>query len=159
MSDKTPIIKGKADRERYSIVPPNWVPFDFGHGHAGVFFGSIFGDIRVHSVKNDEPDEFHPEFQYHWSYCFDEYYDEGKEDCDSVEDGKAKAEAFYLSRLMPALALCGPAQGEVMVAEASNYAVDRGEDHRRIAHYADQIAKLDAALAAGQPRDAAGGEA
>ena len=38
-----------------------------------------------------------------WRYCIDEYHDEGSEQCESLEDGKQKAEAFYMKRLMPAL--------------------------------------------------------
>jgi hypothetical protein len=55
---------------------------------------TVLGDIHV------ECDE---EGRCSWRYCFDEYYDEGKHDCDSIVDGKAAAEAFYLERILPAL--------------------------------------------------------
>lgn len=37
------------------------------------------------------------------SYCFDEYYDDGTIDIDSVADGKAKAFEDWASRITPAL--------------------------------------------------------
>lgn len=46
-----------------------------------------------------------------WSYCVDEYYDEGSFDCDSLTDGKAKAEGWYRTRITAALR---PAIGEVV---------------------------------------------
>jgi len=38
-----------------------------------------------------------------FSYCRDEYYDEHSETVDDAEDGKAKAEAWYMKTLAPAL--------------------------------------------------------
>lgn len=55
---------------------------------------TVFGSIDVLS----EPDG-----SCRWKYCFDEYYDEASHDCESVDEGKRLAEAFYLGRLLPAL--------------------------------------------------------
>lgn len=54
---------------------------------------TVFGSIDV--------EDFYGRFR--WRYCVDEYYDEGSEECENVEDGKAKAEAWYHGRLKPAL--------------------------------------------------------
>lgn len=40
---------------------------------------------------------------YRWRYCIDEYYDEDSHDCESIEDGKRAAEAYFRERLLPAL--------------------------------------------------------
>lgn len=34
-----------------------------------------------------------------WRYCWDEYYDEGHHDCESLEDGQQKAEAHFQERV------------------------------------------------------------
>lgn len=34
-----------------------------------------------------------------WSYCFDEYYDEDSTECESIEDGKAKAWEHWVERV------------------------------------------------------------
>lgn len=61
---------------------------------------TVFGSIDV-----EEDPSWHARFS--WRYCFDEYYDEGRHDCESIEDGKRQAEEFYLSRLLPALEQTG----------------------------------------------------
>lgn len=38
-----------------------------------------------------------------WSYCFDEYYDDGTTHCDSLEDAKRLAEEHWQQRLLSAL--------------------------------------------------------
>lgn len=38
-----------------------------------------------------------------WGYCFDKYYDEGWHECESVEDGKAKAWNHWREKLASAL--------------------------------------------------------
>lgn len=55
---------------------------------------TVFGTVHV---------EQEPGRPAHWRYCFDEYYDEGTRHCESVEAGKAEAEAFYRARILPAL--------------------------------------------------------
>lgn len=57
--------------------------------------------------------DFDDESKWVWSSCFAEYYDEtGPTDCDSAEDGKAKAWAYFVERLMPALEPATTAKGE-----------------------------------------------
>ena len=68
----------------YAIKRLEWKPCC-----GGFLAKTIFGTIRV--------------FREEWSYCFDEYYDEGSEICHGIDDGKIKAEQFYLSRILPAL--------------------------------------------------------
>jgi DNA-directed RNA polymerase subunit RPC12/RpoP len=46
-----------------------------------------------------------------WRFCVDEFYDEGQESCESFDDGKLCAEAWYLARLMPALESCAANSG------------------------------------------------
>lgn len=41
--------------------------------------------------------------EWYWKYCVDEYYDEGMEACESLADGKAKAEQWYRTRLAAAM--------------------------------------------------------
>lgn len=48
-------------------------------------------------VEKDEDGTFR------WKFCVDEFYDEGSETAESFDDGKAKAQAWYLNRLLPAL--------------------------------------------------------
>lgn len=38
-----------------------------------------------------------------WTYCFDEYYDEGEEECASAKAGKEAAWQHWLARLETAL--------------------------------------------------------
>lgn len=52
-------------------------------------FHSVFGTIDV----------LHDEGGCRWKYCVDEYYDEGQNECASIDEGKAEAEKFYLGRL------------------------------------------------------------
>ena len=59
---------------------------------------TVLGGMKVEFVTSYGPPGF-----WRWGYCFDEYYDEDVNDCDSLEDGKAKAEEFYLSRILSAL--------------------------------------------------------
>lgn len=57
---------------------------------------TIFGAYALKVVRDE-----HGGCQ--WSWCIDEFYDEGSRDCESIKDGKRQAEAFYLERLLPAL--------------------------------------------------------
>ena len=78
----------------YRIKPLEWEDYEDSDGLDSARAPSIFSEIYV---IQDEPGVFH------WRYCVDEYYDEGSESCESIEDGKAKAQAWYLNRLLPAL--------------------------------------------------------
>jgi hypothetical protein len=76
----------------YRIRPLDWKLFHSPNEHWSAF--SVFGTIEVGIKDNDD---------FYWKYCFDEFYDEKTSFCESIPDGKAKAEAFYLERLLPAL--------------------------------------------------------
>ena len=50
-----------------------------------------------------------------WGYCFDDYYDEGDFDCESIAGGQAAAWAHWVARVSPIIALPAPpaaAQGD-----------------------------------------------
>jgi hypothetical protein len=78
----------------YRIRPLEWRLTtdcnDNDHWHAATVFGGMAVYREQHSGWG-------------WGYCFEEYYDEAIHCCESAEDGKQQAEAFYLSRLLPAL--------------------------------------------------------
>jgi hypothetical protein len=46
---------------------------------------SIFGEYNISFFDNE----------WHWGFCFEEYYNEGHFTCDSYEDGEEKANAHY----------------------------------------------------------------
>ena len=54
---------------------------------------TIFGNMRIEKLG----------FSYRFSYCFDEYYDEGSEIFDRGDEAKDYAEKFYKERLEDAL--------------------------------------------------------
>lgn len=62
----------------------------------GVWWGvtTVFGSISVQGEPGSPAV---------WSYCFDEYYDEDRHFCESIEAGKTVAEAFYRGRILEAL--------------------------------------------------------
>jgi hypothetical protein len=60
-----------------------------------------FGTYSVRRWTKDEP--------WQWRYCFDEYYDEGDEQCDSLADGKRKAQAEWDGRVQEIVASAKPA--------------------------------------------------
>jgi len=78
----------------YIIKDLEWEEYTYGTVLRFCYCASIFGTMRVEKNYND---------RWQWSYCFNEYYDEDCFTCDSLEDGKAKANEFYLSRLIPGL--------------------------------------------------------
>ena len=51
-----------------------------------------FGSYRIEKLDN----EYH---HFEFSHCFREYYDEDREYCDSVEEGKIMAEDDWLRRI------------------------------------------------------------
>lgn len=82
----------------YRIKPLVWERFDRDGESWASTSTRILGNIRVYDG--------------YWEYCVDEYYDEGRNDCTSIEDGIAKAEAWYRGRLMEALEeVSEPARG------------------------------------------------
>jgi hypothetical protein len=79
----------------YQIKPLAWrCVRPAGHGEGEWWTAeSVFGSFDVEADDGGT----------RWRYCFDEFYDEGRHDCESVEAGKAAAEAYYQKRLLPAL--------------------------------------------------------
>ena len=80
------------NNKRYKIKPLVWKgviteEFDVTSAY------TPFGSYRIEML--DEED-LHP---FEFSYCFHEYYDEGREYCDSVEEGKIIAENDWLRRI------------------------------------------------------------
>lgn len=83
----------------YTINPLDWKIDKSGDWQAD----TIFGALRVHD--NNRWDDEGPDktVDLRFSYCVDEYYDEGSEPVASIDAGMARAWDWYLSRLMPAL--------------------------------------------------------
>jgi hypothetical protein len=67
-----------------------------GYPTGGFWCNTPFGSMQVGRRYDGMP---HDSLRLQWSYCFDEYYDEGQHDCDTAEHGKAAAEAYFLERL------------------------------------------------------------
>lgn len=81
----------------YAVKPLEWVKNNRSPEEGEWWSAStVFNDFHV---------EYDPEGcrTYLFRYCIDEYYDEGVVECESIADAKQKAEAYYLSRLLPAL--------------------------------------------------------
>lgn len=57
--------------------------------------------------NREEFDESKPWEPWRWTFLFDEYYDEGREECKTLSEGKQKAFAHWISRITPALAPFG----------------------------------------------------
>lgn len=75
----------------YAIKPLEWIKTIH---NSGKWTQTVFGKMSV--IEDDGGD-------WRWSWCFDEFYDYGSEECEGIEDGIAKAETFYLERIKQAL--------------------------------------------------------
>lgn len=95
----------------YVIRPLEWEGYATDRFSAATIFGNI-------TIMRDFDG---------WSYswCFDEIYDEGRVRCDSRDDVFAEAEAFYLSRLIPALA---PAPSKEDILQDIDFVLMSAED-------------------------------
>lgn len=92
-----------AKKRLYVIAPLVWESrndHDFKTEHH--WADSPFGTLHVDEVIREEGDENGPK-EYKFSYCVDEFYDEGSEQVESIDDGKKRAEQFLIDRIMPAL--------------------------------------------------------
>jgi hypothetical protein len=105
IAKQSELLSRKAERSvdayAYAIAPLVWVQHrnaDHDHGEWWTA-NTVFGDMSVENGRSQNG--------ICWRYCFDEYYDEDLHACDSIDTGKAEAEAFYLSRLLPALVASG----------------------------------------------------
>ena len=74
----------------YKLKPLDWVDDVDGDASTRTILGNIYVRKEEHSG-------------WKWGYCFDEYYDADDFSCDDKADGIAKANAYYLSRIMDAL--------------------------------------------------------
>lgn len=85
----------------YRIRPLKWTKmYDETRQEFGT--DTIFGSMSV--WRRRENYESDGEWgTWHWKYCFDEYYEEGEQDCASLKAGKAAATEYYLNKLMGAL--------------------------------------------------------
>jgi hypothetical protein len=90
---RTKTDKGKKMGTLFKIKPLAWTDCTRG-GCAWFSADTPFGS---YNVEQDEDGTIC------WRWCFDEYYDEGKESCESIEEGKDKAWAHWLKRIAPAL--------------------------------------------------------
>lgn len=81
--------------ESYRIKPLEWRQLRGTEHEDGEWWtaDTVFGSIEVERWCGS----------WCWRYCFAEYYDEARHGCNSIADGKAEAEEFYLERIMQAL--------------------------------------------------------
>lgn len=77
----------------YTIKPLEW-----HHSAGGAEASCVLGTLSVYRAEQDDGS-----FKWFWSYCFDEYYNEGYEECRTRKEGKEKAEALYVERIKQAL--------------------------------------------------------
>lgn len=83
-----------ANSSGYAVKPLVWASHKDHDGNDYWHADTVFGGLSVERKQYAG---------WEWSYCFGEYHDEDSHACDSAEDGKRQAEAYYLSRLLPAL--------------------------------------------------------
>jgi hypothetical protein len=58
-----------------------------------------FGSYTVGRCREDF-DGTGPWGDWYWEYCFDDYYDESRSSCDSLEGGKQQCESHWLKTLV-----------------------------------------------------------
>jgi hypothetical protein len=85
---------------RYTIKPLNWIHSKDDDQESWVA-DSIFCVLYVRRNRWRNDDGSWSEWRF--EYCRDEYYCEDSVVVESADDGKAKAEAWYLETLLPAL--------------------------------------------------------
>lgn len=81
--------------DTYTIKPLEWKGETDTFGDERYTAETCFATFNVYKNADDP--------QWRWDWCISEYHDEGYCDCESLEDGKQKAEAYWISRIMPAL--------------------------------------------------------
>jgi hypothetical protein len=86
---------GEPVNDLYRIAPLDWRCIRPAGDPDGDWWTveTVFGSMSVECDNG----------RFLWRYCFDEYYDEDSHTCESLEAGKAEAEAYYRERLLPAL--------------------------------------------------------
>lgn len=87
------IMKKQKDKlnNLYKIKPLKWK----NKGNDYYSADTIFGSYNIGKTYN--PSRF--EKKYEWSYCFDEYYDEGRFYVNSIAEAKQAALAEWVSRI------------------------------------------------------------
>lgn len=81
--------------DTYRIKPLEWERQKHGGGIAAY---CVLGDFKVYKSEGEDG-----KFKWFWSYCFDEYFNEGYEECRTMKEGRQKAEALYIERIKQAL--------------------------------------------------------
>ena len=94
MTHDTEVTTMNEQNERFIVTPLEW---DGPEDDTGIFktAPTPFG----HYTIEHGPDRY----GYHWGYCFDEYYDEGKFRADSFDAAKEAAGEHWLERIKGAL--------------------------------------------------------
>lgn len=85
---------------RYTIKPLDW-QHSKNEDDESWTARTVFCELQIKRNKWESGDDSWSSWTF--EYCRDEYYDEHSEQVDDAEDGKAKAEAWYLQTLAPAL--------------------------------------------------------
>jgi hypothetical protein len=88
-----------SENNTYTIKPIAWEWSDKGDMESWTAH-TIFCTLTVSRNKWNDDESWS---SWKFEYCRDEYYDEHSEEVSTAEEGKAKAEAWYLSTLAPAL--------------------------------------------------------
>lgn len=94
----------KGSKQLYRVKPLEWI-VSKNPDEAGERFSAStpFGNYYVESGEY-RADVYGRPMSPAWSYCFDEYYDEGgPTEEESVDAAKAAAEAHWLERISPIL--------------------------------------------------------
>jgi hypothetical protein len=87
--------------DQFKIRPLEWT-FSEGDTYQAYEAKVPMGSYTVERVREDW-EESSPWGEWSLKYCFDEYYDEDFESCDSLADGKRKAWENWVARIAPAL--------------------------------------------------------
>lgn len=86
------------------LVKLTWEKRDETYTTANTSFGSYSVDKSAYDG-------------WQWSYCFEEYYNEGGASCDDMADGMARAEAHWRERVEP---ITAPLADRIAALEAEN---------------------------------------
>ena len=87
--------------DTYQITPLEW-EFSGSDYHETWSAGTTFAELTVNRIRVAVEDGS-PWAGWKWSYCFDEYHDEGYQECESPEEGKRLAEEHWQKRLREGL--------------------------------------------------------
>ena len=78
----------------YKIKPLKWTKDKLIEAYDSIHASTSFGNYSI---------ILHEDGSYRWYYCFDEYYDEDDFECDSIKEGKIKAQEHWIERISGAL--------------------------------------------------------